>query len=508
MREYDTRNVENEENKIDIIQGIVKGWKCFKKTWWLLLILAAAGVGIAGVYRLFFFRPVYTASSSFTVNAGGDESSAGSYSSQITIEQMSATFPYILESGALRDVVREDLGLEELDADITATALENTSLFQISVASDDPDLSYQVLQSVIDNYPQVAKYIVGNTTLTLLDTTGVPSAPSNAVGKRTLLTWGVGGGALVYLAVLIIFSYLRRTVMSGETLKRYTNVQCIGSIPRNYMKRRSNKSSQLMLIDRRTATPSFIEAVNTLYIRSSRRLKKEGQKILVITSAAEGEGKSTVSANLALSYAQKGYHVLLIDGDLRHPSVGEKFGMKNPQGFDAVLKGEAGLDEAVRSYKETTLDILAGSQPADPNRIAALLGSGSVKELLDAWREQYDYILIDTPPCGLLQDASFLAAYSDAALMVIRQDYQSVNRVISGLELLSDTGVRILGYVINSESASIGSYGYGRYGYGNYGYGKYGYHKYGKYGKYGGYGYGYGEKEAEDRRQEPEEDEE
>ena len=90
--------------------------------------------------------------------------------------------------------------------------------------------------------------------------------------------------------------------------------------------------------------------------------------------------------------------------------------------------------------------------------------------------------------------------------MVIRQDYQSVNRVISGLELLSDTGVRILGYVINSESASIGSYGYGRYGYGNYGYGKYGYHKYGKYGKYGGYGYG--EKEAEDRRQEPEEDEE
>ena len=178
MREYDTRNVENEENKIDIIQGIVKGWKCFKKTWWLLLILAAAGVGIAGVYRLFFFRPVYTASSSFTVNAGGDESSAGSYSSQITLEQMSATFPYILESGALRDVVREDLGLEELDADITATALENTSLFQISVASDDPDLSYQVLQSVIDNYPQVAKYIVGNTTLTLLDTTGVRLLPA------------------------------------------------------------------------------------------------------------------------------------------------------------------------------------------------------------------------------------------------------------------------------------------------------------------------------------------
>ena len=142
MREYESRNVESDENKIDIIQGIVKGWKCFKKTWWLLLILAAVGVGIAGVYRLFFFKPVYTASSSFTVGTNGESSSANTYSTQITMEQMSATFPYILESGALRSVVMEDLGLTELDADITASALENTSLFQISVTSSDPDLSY------------------------------------------------------------------------------------------------------------------------------------------------------------------------------------------------------------------------------------------------------------------------------------------------------------------------------------------------------------------------------
>lgn len=487
MREYESRNMESDENKIDIIQGIVKGWKCFKKTWWLLLILAAVGVGIAGIYRLFIFRPVYTASSSFTVATG---SYSNNYTAQITMEQMSATFPYILESGALRSVVMEDLGLTELDADITASALENTSLFQISVTSSDPDLSYNVLQSVIENYPQVARYIVGNTSLTLLDTTGVPTSPSNSIGNRTLLTFGAGGGVVVYLVVLIIFSYTRRTVMSGESLKRYTNVECIGTVPQNYMKRRSSKNKQLMLIDRRTATPSFTEAVNTLYIRSARRLKKEGQKVLVITSAAEGEGKSTISANLALNYAMKGHKVLLIDGDLRHPSVGEKFGMQNTSGFDSVLREETELEEAVCTYKDTSLDILAGSRPVNQNRIAALLGNQSVKEKLDAWREMYDYIIIDTPPCGILQDASFLAAYSDAVLMVIRQDYQPVSRVVAGLELMADTGTRILGYVINNEAMTIGSYGYGRYGYGNYGYGKYGYHK---YGRYGGYGYGYGE---------------
>lgn len=505
MREYETRHVDSEENKIDIIKAIVKGWKCFKRTWWLLLVLAAAGVGIAGLYRLFFFTPVYTASSSFTVNVGDSEDSISSYSAQITLEQMNATFPYILESGALKDVVREDLGLDELDADITVSALENTSLFQISVTSEDPDLSYNVLQSVIENYPQVARYIVGNITLTLLDTTGLPSSPSNSIGRRTLLTYGAGGGAAVYLVILIILSYTRRTVMSGDSLKRYTNVQCIGAIPRNYMKRRSSKNRQLMLIDRRAATPSFTEAVNTLCIRSFRKMKKENQQILVITSAAEGEGKSTVAANLALDYALKGHKVLLVDGDLRHPSVGDKFDMKNTWGFESVLQEEVSLEEAVGAYKNTSLDILAGSRPVNQNRIPSLLASQSVREFLNSWREQYDFILIDTPPCGILQDASFLASCADAVLMVIRQDYQPVKRVITGLELMADTGSAIIGYVLNDEAMTIGSYGYGRYGYGNYGYGKYGYHKYGKYGHYG---YGYGEREAGTRHSDGKEEEE
>lgn len=502
MREYDTRTVDTDENKIDIIHGIVKGWKYFKKTWWLLLILAVIGVSIAGIYRVFFFTPEYRASSSLTVNVEGSGDSTSSYTAQITLEQMSATFPYILESGALKDVVKEDLGLEELHGEITATSLENTSLFEISVTSEDPELAYNILQSVIENYPEVAKYIVGNTSFTLLDTTGVPAVPANYISKKDLLIRGVGGGAAVYLVILIVLSCMRKTVMSEENLKRYTNVRCIGTVPQNYMKRRSSKNKQLMLIDRRTATPSFTEAINTLYIRSSRRLKKEHQKVFVITSAAEGEGKSTISANLALSYALKGHKVLLVDGDLRHPSVGAKFDMKNAWGFDAVLKGEKILEDAVSTYKNTSLDILAGSRPVEPHRISALLGSKDVKEYLDAWRELYDYIIIDTPPCGILQDASFLVSYSDAVLMVIRQDYQSVNRIAAGLELLTDTGTRILGYVINSEEMTIGSYGYGRYGYGNYGYGRYG-----KYGKYGKYGYGYGENKSRGKKSEADEEE-
>ncbi len=500
MREYDSRTVDTDENKIDIIHGIVKGWKYFKKTWWLLLVLAAIGVGIAGIYRLFFFIPEYKASSSLTVNVEGVGDSTSSYTAQITLEQMSATFPYILESGALEDVVKEDLGLKELDSQITATSLENTSLFEISVTSKDPELAYNILQSVIENYPEVAKYIVGNTSFTLLDTTGVPVTPVNYISKKDLLARGVGGGAVVYLIILIILSCTRRTVLSEENLKRYTNVSCVGTVPQNYMKRRSNKNKQLMLIDRRATTPSFTESINTLYIRTVRRLKKEGQQVLVITSATEGEGKSTISSNLALSYALKGHKVLLVDGDLRHPSVGNKFDIKNRWGFDAILKKEKTLEEAVCTYKDTKLDILAGSRPVEQKKIASLLGNKAVKEYLDAWRDKYDYIIIDTPPCGILQDASFLASYSDAVLMVIRQDYQPVSRIVAGLEYLADTGTRILGYVINNEEMIIGSYGYGRYGYGNYGYGKYG------YGKYGKYGYGYGESKSKNRSSETEDE--
>ena len=152
----------------------------------------------------------------------------------------------------------------------------------------------------------------------------------------------------------------------------------------------------------------------------------------------------------------------------------KQFGIHSSKGIEHVLNGEINAEEALVKYGDTSLDILTGVQPVHYNKVAVLLNSDKMKQTVDQFRTEYDYIFIDTPPCNMMQDAAALTGVSDSVLMIIRQDYIARDRILEAMELLAETGVRILGYVINSEETGIGSYGYGRYGYGIYGYGKYG----------------------------------
>jgi receptor protein-tyrosine kinase len=224
-----------------------------------------------------------------------------------------------------------------------------------------------------------------------------------------------------------------------------------------------------------------VEAINLLRIRILREMDRTGKKVLLLTSTGELEGKSTISSNLALSCAQKGFRVLLIDGDLRSPSVAKKFGLETEVGILDVLTGGAALEQAVHHYPDTTLDILPGHGTANAAGISQLIGGEETARVMEYAREHYDYVIVDSPPCGIIQDALMLAAHCDASLVVIRQDFLARTRILEMLDVLADTGTEILGCVINGEEGSVGSYGYGRYGYGS----GYGYGKYGNYGKYG-----------------------
>lgn len=491
MAEMENRKSEADEERIDIISSFLKSWKMLKRTWWLLFLCIALGTGIMFINLKFIYTPEYEAAASFTIGNGKYQYSGDNYTSIVSLKQLSATFPYILESGALKKVVAEDLGLSDLPAEITASVIEETNLFQITVKSKDAQLASDILESVIANYPTVARYIIGDTTLTMLDNTGVPLQPSNSLGLKQEMTKGAIGGTFVYLFLLIIITATRKTVNSEEDLKRYVNLRCLASIPRTYMKRRSGKYHQLMLIDHKV-TPDFVESINTLRIRISRALHDGKNKVIVVTSSNESEGKTTIVTNLALSYAIKGYKVLLIDGDLRNPSVARMLGLDSANGLETVLKEHHSLAEVVVPYAKSSLEILANNVSMNHNKVTSYLGSSEMKKLIDEARNRYDYILIDTPPCGMMQDAATLCSFSDYALMVIKQDYMARDRILNALEILAETGISLLGYVINSEETGIGSYGYGRYGYGKYGYGK--------YGKNSTYGYGEETKKEREKR--------
>ena len=148
------------------------------------------------------------------------------------------------------------------------------------------------------------------------------------------------------------------------------------------------------------------------------------------------------------------------------------------EGIDALLRKETEiipsvLDGMLLSYENMNLRILPGIKSVkEPTK---LLAAKSMETILNLLAEQADYVVIDTPPCGVLSDTSIIAKNADSAIMVVRQDYTRIDRVLFGIENVVDTGVNLLGYILNGTETGITGYGYG-YGY-NYGY---------------GYGYGYG----------------
>ena len=202
---------------------------------------------------------------------------------------------------------------------------------------------------------------------------------------------------------------------------------------------------------------------NLLYSGKS----EDGGVVFGVTSASPSDGKSLTCANLAISFAMSGKRVLLIDGDLRLPSVARKMDVPLTPGLSNVLVGAVALDAAVvESEVCANWNILpAGDIPPNPTE---LLGSGRMKKLIAALEESYDFIVIDLPPVNIVSDALVAAPVLDGMIVVVRENQTTRRALNNCTSQLALSNVKVLGFVMNDSTPSPGSYGrykrYGRYG--------------------------------------------
>ena len=467
-----------EIEKIDILNLVAAFWNAFKRLWLLVIIIIIACTLRSYFSTSFSYKPQYVASATVSVTTPG-----GSYGNIESAQEMAAVFPYILTSGVLEDVVKNDMGLDYLPGSISVEAEEGMNMLTISVSSDDPQMAYDTLTSVIKNYPEVAEYIFGETNLKILDETGIPSDTQKEVVIRGSYKRGALQGIIVSGVILCLYVFFKRTVHSKEQINKQINLRDLGSLPYVRMKKRKNeKYNNLTLLNRRV-DPGYEEAVRRLRIRVMSEAEKDKDGVILVTSTVPGEGKTTIAVNLAIALARQDKSVILVDCDPRNPSVAGVMGEtgRHP-GIGAVLRGKVQLKQALKDPEipDTDLRVLFGGAPNTDD--AALLGSGRMQRVISALREQADYVILDAAPAELLADASLLAKYVDSVLYVVRCDYTKMPRIKSGIETFMMRDVKIMGYVFNGDtSQKTGKYGYG-YG---YGYGRYS--RYGSYGHYGGY---------------------
>lgn len=179
---------------------------------------------------------------------------------------------------------------------------------------------------------------------------------------------------------------------------------------------------------------------------------------MMVTSSGPAEGKSTTIANLAIVFAQLGKKVLLVDGDLRKPTVHHTFGVNNLFGFTSVLTKQRTLEKAVIETEEKDLYILT-SGPIPPNP-AELLSSKAMEQFIEEAKEEFDYILFDTPPLLAVADPQILANQCDGSILVVYSEKTEMDKAKKSKELLENAQSKLLGVVLNHKEIQKNDYYY------------------------------------------------
>ena len=195
---------------------------------------------------------------------------------------------------------------------------------------------------------------------------------------------------------------------------------------------------------------AVVEAYKSVRTNLLFLLSENDSKSVVISSAFGGEGKSTTAVNLAIVCSQLGSKVLLIDTDMRRPTIHRKMHLPNEQGISSVLVNFCSFDDAVQHINPCLDVITAGPMPPNPSE---LLASNVLKELVNRLRGEYEYIIFDTPPINVVSDALILSPNSDGIIMVVRSKKSTYSQVRQTLKKIELAGVKLLGTVLNGADA-------------------------------------------------------
>ncbi|MHB9106429.1 MAG: polysaccharide biosynthesis tyrosine autokinase [Armatimonadota bacterium] len=267
----------------------------------------------------------------------------------------------------------------------------------------------------------------------------LPVSPNIPVSMMMILCFA----ALAGVGAAVLRDQLDERIHTSDSLEGSAGYRVLASIP-------TVRNGFQGLVSDENAPSGLLE--NFRILRNNIFLTAQGPhpRVIVITSPSAGEGKSTMTANLAITTAMSHKRVLLIDGDLRHPSVHLTFGMSNEMGLSTVLQGEASLEECLQQSSLDNLQVLpAGPTPAFPPE---LLASPAMADLLATVREDYDAVLLDCTPVVNLSDGAQLASWAEGAIMVVSAARTERGSLLEGLRILEQIGVPVLGIVYNRST--------------------------------------------------------
>lgn len=340
----------------------------------------------------------------------------------------------------------------------------------------DVEVNNQLYVGLLNNAQQlqVAKAgTVGN--VAIIDRAVVPERASRPKRKQIVTVGGMGGLLLGFLAAQAL-ALLKARVRDPKKLEQATRLSSYAILPQaqdQLEHEKGNKANHPYVLAAEHPTSPSVEALRSLRLALQFGLAEtERGKVILITSAIPGQGKSFISANVAYLLASSGKNTLLIDADVRRSSIGRYLPTLGGTGLTDVLLGKSTIEASLRLDVMPNLTLLsAGPSVRNPGE---LLASANLPHIINNLAERFDYVIIDSPPLLPVMDAALLAKLADVTAFVVRQGRVSMGEVKEAIDILAQAGEKVDGMIFNGFVASRVRYGYG---------GRYGSHRYGSYGQ-------------------------
>lgn len=438
------------------------------RTRWILVSLCGLICIGAAAALTWAATPQYTSTARlFVSTSSSSDDNQALQGGQFSLQRVKS-YANLLTGEVIARRVVEKLDLAEdprvLASQISATAAVDTVILTVNVIDPSPERAQKLANAVSEEF---VAYVAELETppgkdeatikATIVDPANKPGAPVSPNPKRNLAL-GLILGLLLGAGIAVLRETLDSTIKSSKQLDDLIDAPVLGAIGFD------SAAVDTPLVTSLDTYAPRTEAFRVLRTNLQFVDPDQDHKVFVVTSSLPSEGKTTTAVNLALVLAEGGERVVLIEADLRRPKVSEYLRLEQSVGLTTVLVGRVELKDALQPTSHPNLTVLAsGATPPNP---AELLKSKAMSGLLQELREEFDIVLIDSPPLLPVTDGALIAAQVDGALLVVRHGKTTVDQVGAAQDRLESVGAHTAGVILSMvKSSSSDAYGYG-YGYG------------------------------------------
>ena len=425
------------------------------------IILAVGGVAI---YDTQFKKPIYQAKTTVVIANNDEKSSTTTTLNDVNMSQkLTTTYSEIAKSELVLGQVVENLGLDtsvkSLGGNVTVKPVDDTAILSITVKDRDAEKSAVIANEIAKVFTNEITKIYKLENVSQLSIAVAPEAPANNTLMRDLL---------LALAVAVLgvtgFAFLKfdldDTVKHGDEIEKTIGLPVTGKISKNDIK--SKKDGTELVAEK---FPKAIVSENIKSLRTNLQFTAvdKNLKTILVTSTNASEGKSFVSSNLAISFAQADKKVLLVDCDLRKGRVHRLFDVPNTEGLSNLLTDDLrDFEKYVHPTKIENLSVITcGTYPPNPSE---LLASQKNKRLINNLRHHYDIVIFDGAPIGGLADSVILSSFMDETLIVVKDGNTAKSDLLATKDSLDKVGAKLAGVVFNMVNRSKASKYYYYYG--------------------------------------------